>query len=167
MDARALTLKDSLAKGFTLVELVFIILVIGILAVVAVPRWTATPMGLEFEARRVLNDIRYTQMMSMTTGERYRWVSVSGNAYSIMNESGTAIMLPSGGTVLVFSGGVTFGSFSNLPNNLVAFDSLGAPYINATLPGTALAATGAIALTAGGQTRSVLITPQTGYGAIS
>lgn len=154
-------------QGFTLIELIFVILIIGILAVVAVPDWTGSSMGVQYEARRLLNDIRYTQMMSMATGERYRWVRVSSTSYSITNEAGTAIVLPSGGTVMVFTSGVSIGTITNLPNNLVAFDSQGIPYTTSTIPGTALASNATIPLTSAGGTRTVFITPTTGYGDLS
>lgn len=157
----------SAAVGFTMVELVLVVLIIGALSVAVMPKWTATGMGLNYEARRVLNDLRYAQALSITTGQRYRWVKVSATTYQILNEAGTAMVLPSGTTTLTMAGGVTMGSLTNLPNNLVAFDALGAPYVTSTLPGTALAATASIPLSAGGITRTVTITASTGYGALS
>lgn|SRR3990167_1632420 len=151
-------------RGFTLVEVVIIILVIGIISVTVLPQWTATTLNLEFEARRVLNDIRYAQALSMSSGLRYRWVKASSTAYQLVNSSGSALVLPSGGTQLTLTSGISFGSFTNLPNNLIVFDSVGVPYTDTSTPGTALAAAAIIPITANGSTRTIQITPQTGYG---
>ena len=153
-------------KGFTLIELIFVILLLSIIGIVLLPQWTASSLSLEFEARRVLSDIRYVQALSMMSGQRYRFVKLSSTSYQLTNESGTAVLLPSGVTQITLPTGMTIGSLSNLPNNLVAFDSQGSPYVNTTLPGTALSSTAIIPLSMGSQTRSIQITSETGYGAL-
>ena len=150
-------------KGFTLIELIVTILLIAIIAVSVAPKWPVHSLSLSQEIRRILHDIRYTQTLSMFTGERYRWVQLSGNSYQIVNAAGIPVLLPTGSTILTLTNDVTFGSLINLPNNLIAFDRQGIPYINTGIPGTALSATALIPLLNGGQTHSVTITPQTGY----
>ena len=152
-------------RGFTLVELVIIIMIVGIISVIAIPKWQNNSMGLEYEARRILNDIRFTQAMSMTSGQRYRWVMVSSSTYSVLNEAGTAMLLPSGSTVATLSR-TTIGALTNLPNSLIAFDSQGTPYTTSTFPGTALASTASINLSASGSTRVIQISAGTGYGVL-
>ena len=151
-------------RGFTAIEVIFILLVIGILAITITPNWTATSMGLQFEALRVLQDIRYTQALSVTSGQRYRWVRTSSTTYQVLNEAGTAILLPSGVTTLTLSGDVILGTLTNLPNNLIAFDSQGTPYTTSSYPGTALVATASIPLVSGSQIQTIQISPETGYG---
>ncbi len=157
----------SAGQGFTLLELVLVILIVGIIAITVTPTSTQAPIRLAYEAQRILNDIRYTQAMSMASGQRYRWVRTSSTAYQITNEAGSALILPNGSSTLTLSNGVSFGSFTNLPNNLVAFDSRGAPYTTSSVPGTALGSTASIPLTNGSQTFTVSITPTTGYGVTS
>lgn len=152
--------------GFTMVELIIVIVVIAILSVFLLPSMPASTLNLQYSAAQVLNDIRYAQALSMATGQRYRLVQVSSNSYSITDQSGNAIIMPSGGTVMLFSNGITFSAFTNLPNNLVAFNSQGIPYTDTSIPGTALASTATITLTAAGATRSMTISPQTGFGAL-
>lgn len=156
----------SQAYGFTLIELIIVVMVVGIISVTVMLQWPATSLNLNYEARRVLDDVRYTQALSMTTGLRYRWVKTSANTYQILNEAGTAIVLPSGGTQVTLSSGIVLGALGNLPNDLVAFSSLGSPYIDSTIPGTALAATASIPISGGGQTRIVQISPETGHGVL-
>lgn len=151
-------------QGFTLLEIILVILIIGVIAVTASPNWTSNSMTLEYEARRVLGDIRYAQAMSLASGERYRWVRTSSTSYQVTNEAGSAIVLPNGSSTLTLTNGVTFGSFTNLPSNLVAFDSLGVPYTNSSIPGTALGSTAVIPLSNSTQTQNITITPTTGYG---
>jgi prepilin-type N-terminal cleavage/methylation domain-containing protein len=153
-------------KGFTLIELIFVILLIAIISITVAPRWSANSLNLEQEARRVLNDIRYTQGLSVTSGQRYRWIKISSTSYQILNESGAPVQLPSGSTQLTLSNNVTLGTLTNLPNNLIAFDSQGIPYTNTLIPGTALSSQASITLTASGENRIVAITPTTGYGVV-
>lgn len=153
--------------GFTLLEVVLVILIIGVIAITVTPTRLQVPMRMQYEATRVLNDIRYTQALSMASGQRYRWVRTSSTSYQITDEAGTAIMLPNGATTLTLASGISFGAFSNLPNTLVAFDSFGAPYTDSAYPGTALAATAIIPITNGTQTSNITIVQTTGYGDVS
>lgn len=153
-------------RGFTLLELILVILIIGVLAVSVTPRWTSTSMTLQYEARRVLGDIRYAQAMSIATGQRYRWQRTSSTTYQITNEAGAAVVLPNGATTINLSNGISFGSLTNLPGNLVAFNSLGNPYITSSIPGTALGSTAVIPLSTSTQTQNILIVSGTGYGAL-
>lgn len=154
-------------RGFTLLELVMILMIIGILAVAVTPNKLDSPIRLRYEARRVLNDIRYVQLLSMTTGLRYRWVQTSTTSYQLVNQTGTAINLPSGGTTLTLASGVSFGTLTNLPSSLVAFDSFGVPYTTSSIPGTALTSAATIPLVSSSQTTTITITPPTGYGSVS
>ena len=158
--------RYQVVGGFTLIEIVIVLLIIGIISINVFLSWPATSLNLEFEARRVLHDIRYAQVLSMVTGERYRWVRISATTYQITNESGVAMVLPSGGNAITLAHGAAFGVLANLPNNLIAFDSLGSPYVNTSYPGTALSATATIPITSGSLTRSIQISAQTGYGAL-
>jgi hypothetical protein len=51
---------------------------------------------------------------------------------------------------------------TNLPNNLVAFDGRGIPYIDNVATNVLVAGTATITLSKGGANQSVTITPQTG-----
>jgi type II secretion system protein H len=156
-----------LNQGFTILELVLVILILGVMATAVAPRWTGSSQTLQYEARRVLDDIRYAQAMSLASGERYRWVRTSANTYQITNQAGSAIKLAHGSTTVTLTNGATFGVFTNLPNSLLAFDSQGAPYTTSSLPGTALASTATIPLSNSTTTQTITITPTTGYGALT
>ena len=153
------------ARGFTLLELITVIAIVAIIAVTVLPQWTATSLTLEFQARRMLDDIRYAQALSMTSGQRYRFVATSSTSYQITNEAGVAILFPTGSSQVTLTDGASFST--NLPNSLLAFDSLGIPYVNTTYPGTALASTALFSVTTGGVTRAIQVMPQTGFGALS
>ena len=149
-------------KGFTLIELVMVLILISILAVFASINWPGRSINLAAQAEQLVNDIRYAQTLGMTKGQRYRWVKTSATSYQITNNSGTAIIMPSGGTTITLGTGISFGTLINLPNNLIAFDGQGIPYIDTATPGTALAANASIPLTADGQTKTIVVSPQTG-----
>lgn len=149
-------------NGFTLIEMIIITLVIGILAVYPLLKWQGSSINLDAEAERLASDIRYAQSLSMTRVERYQFIKTSSNTYQIRSAAGTPVVLGSGSTTVTLNSGITFGTFVNLPNSLIAFDGKGAPYTDNGSPPTALSATASIPITASGYTKTIIITPETG-----
>lgn len=148
--------------GFSLIEMIIVIMVISIVGgSFALITYQPYPIELTATANQLASDLRYTQSLSMTKGARYRLQSVSGNQYQIINETtGTPVMLALGSTTVTMGGGITFGTATNIPNSLIAYDGWGAPYVDTA--NTALTATATIILQVGTQTQTVTILPVTG-----
>jgi prepilin-type N-terminal cleavage/methylation domain-containing protein len=170
---RVKAIKESQlrSRGFTLVELIVVMVVLGILAVVLVPRSNNPAIILSTQAEQFAADIRYVQSLAMTEGwsgvaptaRRYR-VNLTATSYRFYDAGGVPVAHPSGTTgAISFAGGVSISPLppSNLPNNLVAFDGLGRPYTDAGAV-TLLASTATISLVSSGTTRAVQIFPGTG-----
>jgi len=148
-------------NGFTVIELLIVIVLISIITVIAVPRWITSP-SLDAQTHQLLNDLRYTQMLAITHGQRFRVNFTLPNSYGITNLSGTAVSNPStGGNTVILVDGVTISNLTNLPNNLIAFDENGIPYSNSTAT-IALSSNATITLTRDNINRSIVITQETG-----
>jgi MSHA pilin protein MshC len=157
-------------RGFTLVELIVLMLVLGIISVIALPRLSQNTVELSGQAEQVASDIRRAQSMSMTraaalgaqgryciffttTGYQYR---SNGNSYAA--PCTVAVAHPAtGSAAAVVLGGSTAVSTANLTGGYVEFDSKGQPTSFA-----APASNATITLTATGGPRTVVISPVTG-----
>lgn len=152
-------------KGFTLVELIIVLVIIIIISVTLMIRWPTNIISLSAQAELLASDIRYTQNLAMTQGQRFSIVlntSANPGSYQIQySNNGAPIQLPSGATTLVLGSGMTIQDpGAVLPNDYITFDTLGIPYIdNAS---TALAQNAPITIVSGSVTKTITVSPQTG-----
>jgi prepilin-type N-terminal cleavage/methylation domain-containing protein len=121
-------------KGFTLVELVMVIVLIGILVAVASPRLPSlTGTKAAPFADKLRADIRYAQDLAMTQGMRSR-VNFSSTSYAILSSTTTtctAFVSPTTGGpwTITLNSGAYAGITLSLPAiTCLEYDSLGRPY---------------------------------------
>lgn len=152
-------------SGFTLIELVMIIILLGVLAAVATPRFTS--FESRAAAQEVIEAIRYAQEMAMTHSGQdgdgdgnldfYRF-AINGNNFVVVRadaDSTQNIPHPVEGTADYtnsWGGGVTFDG-----NVTIDFNARGLPSNGANV---------IINVTADGQTETIRVERQTGYARI-
>lgn len=147
--------------GFSLVELVMVLVILGILAVVAIPRFTG---GTPYEARGYFDELvaaaRYTQLQATVTGCRAQFQIDGAGNYALFHED-----LPCGSEPPAFSnqpmthptrGGAFTGTAPSgvtvTGNVTVVFNALGVPDTNPV-----------VTVDDGGVNRDFQIHSETGY----
>jgi MSHA pilin protein MshC len=148
--------------GFTLVELVMTLVLIGILAVAVFPRAPSTSIATRPQAEQVMADLRYVQMLSMTSGVRH-CMQFTANGYRLRRGAtcDTDVNHPAGLAQPIVLPNVSV-SVSNLPNQYVAFNGLGVPLTNNAAAPTLLASNAVVTMAGDGDTATITISPQTG-----
>jgi len=139
------TQKNS---GFTILELIIVIITLAIVALVTSIRYPGTSVNLDTQVAQLANDIRYTQNLSMAKNQHYRLIITPPSSYVVQDASGNT------DTSITLATGMTFStSFT------IIFNSKGVPYSTDSTP---LASTATITLTYNENTGSITITPVTG-----
>ncbi|MFO1321244.1 MAG: type II secretion system protein [Burkholderiales bacterium] len=140
-------------RGFTLAELVVVILILGILAVVAVPRLATTS---DFEVQGVydqaLSTVRYAQKVAIASRSTVR-VAFAANAVSVCFDGGGAC--GSAVTDPVRNGSLRAAGSSTvtLTGTTFTYDGLGRPS-----PGPVT-----VSVSGGGLTRTFTVEAETGH----
>ncbi len=131
-------------KGFTLIELVMVIILVGILAVFVAPRLgTVTGTKADTVADKIRADIRYVQSLAMTMNRRSRvYLNGTGTApasgYAAVNDTSAAGDCSSfvastdpaaGGTLSITLNTGTYAGITVTPSmTCLEYDALGRPY---------------------------------------
>jgi prepilin-type N-terminal cleavage/methylation domain-containing protein len=162
--SRLFLFLNKTRSGFTMIELIIVMIIIGILAATVIIKWPGKSFNLPAQADIIVQDIRYTQSLAMSraqSGERYR-IYFYTTSYRITDNNGTRISHPTAGQAdSVLGSGISFQS--NGFNGYLAFDNLGQPYSGTTL----LSVNTSVQLAGGGLTRTLTVSKNTGAVRIS
>jgi len=155
-------------SGFTLVELVIVIVLISILTVYAVVKWPSdSEIMLPTQASLLANHIRHTQALAMHWGQPLR-LTVGAGGYSVSCVTASASAPCNNNPVIdpvtnqPFS--IALESGISLSGANVDFDTLGRPVSGATIITSTPART--FTLSADGVSQSVLLEPLTGFASL-
>ena len=158
-------------RGFTLIEAIAVLVILGIIAAVAVSRGLSTNNDLIPQADIVKSHLRFAQLKALADdvkddGTAASWgiaFEATGNSYTLYNNGTVAsINLPGeNGNTHTFPTGVTV----TTPVT-VTFDSWGSPGADITITlnqGGVMTTPGNVTTTTGGVDTTITITNNTGY----
>ncbi len=130
-------LARMMQRGLTLFEFILSVIVIGVLAITAIPYLSSTRASVGYQAERLKNDIRHMQMLSLTWGVPLELVigATPSSSYSVQCPkavSGTACAAT--GTVTNPATGQAFSvtldsgiQITAAPGTAMDMDALGRP----------------------------------------
>jgi len=156
----------SAALGWTLAELVMVLVIASVLSYVAVQRFAPLEAQSIQQAERLRNDLRQIQMLALAWGQSLRLAAAAGT-YSVSCVSAGAapcnvspVVNPATGQPYAVSleAGLTLSG----PGFTLDFDALGRPKNGASFT----TANATFSISGGGNTRSVLVSPITGFAAV-
>jgi len=173
-------------SAFTMLELVFVIIVIGILAVLAMPNFNRHP--LQEAAEQVASHIRYTQHLAMVDDKfdpadgnwwKRKWqFKITGTSYDVFSDSvtingsvdaGEAAIDPLTKTPISAINLATDYGITAITASTFAFDNMGRPYNGFTTDvyTDIVTADTNITLTHNDGTAIITIRPETGYVSVT
>ncbi len=161
--ARSIKTHFNWDRGFTVLEVVIILIVMGIIGVIVVSRLWSTDVDLIAQTGVIKTHLRYAQSRAMNTDVIWG-IDLTGSTYSLFKNGSTAnkVILPAED-----SNTRSLPSGVSVETAIISFDSWGIPHTDAAATdGQELAAGDAeeeITVSSGGDTRTITVTPNTGF----
>src|SRR5438445_9627196 len=117
-------------RGFTLRELIIVMVIVGIISAIALTRTGNEPVILATQVDQLAGDIRYVQALAMTQGQRYIISFPSATSYRFLDSAGNPVVHPANGSnaAITLGAGVTVALATAPAGNALGFDGRGAPY---------------------------------------
>lgn len=142
--------------GFTLIEVVTVVIIIGILSAYLLTRNADMDGQLQGRLSEVRSQLRYVQLSAMKSGAAYLTMKCDGTNYWAQYANATLLALPgeSSTTVSLSGKSIAMTAFE------LRFDSLGIPYDST---GAKLVNATAITLTANGTNGTISVSAETGF----
>lgn len=146
----------SRSGGFTLIETITVLLIVGILASVVLSRGASLNSDLPARVGEVRSQLRYLQLMTMKKGINLA-LTCDGTSYWAHNSTNASLPLPgeSSATISLADKKMQMSAFT------ISYDAFGIPYSGSPL--TKLTNNATISITAGGKTGTLTVTPETGF----
>lgn len=116
--------KFKLVSGFTILELMVVIAIIGILGVVAYPKYSSSREHFKMytTARECIADIRYAQQLSIDSKIKYG-IYFTSQDYSIKRSDTLEVIKK-----ITFNRGITYEQIQGLTDNVIIFGTDGTPF---------------------------------------
>ncbi|MCH8156684.1 MAG: prepilin-type N-terminal cleavage/methylation domain-containing protein [Nitrospinae bacterium] len=146
-------------QGFTLIEIISVILIVGVMVAVAVPMFDTSGISVAEAASIIKSDIRFVQELALsrnpdTEGEVGITFAVGQTSYSIIDPQGIFTT-----TTRDLPDGVSITTAPATTGNVISFNKFGEPEFTS--------ATVTIEVGSSGQTKSIVIQKYTGTITIS
>ena len=141
-------------NGFTLIELISVITILGVISATALPKFNTTDLSVTLAANVVKSDIKFAQELAMAREDETSVGIIFTNgatSYTLVDPKGA--VTPNGNGVRSLPNGVTISS-----NATISFNQQGQ---------LASGSDSSIALSGGGKTATLLVTLYTGKVTIS
>lgn len=146
-------------QGFTLLEAIAVLVIIGIITAVGVGRFYTTDADLTSRTEVLKTHLRYTQARAMNSNAVWYIQFTTTSTYSLFKDGAAKQLIGEEGTIVTLPSGL---SVSYGGSSIVSFDSMGRPCTDAAAQAQQTADR-TLTVSSGSGSKSVTITKNTGF----
>lgn len=146
-------------RGFTLIELVIVLVLLGAMAAIALPRWAPADTTVAAQADRLGRDLRHAQIMAMQQGRTLTLDIQTASTYRVADSGSSTVTDPA--TQQPFA--ISMENSVTVSGADTEFDSLGRPVSGGTL----LTVQRAFTISGSTTVATVTVSPVTGFVSVT